>query len=371
MDKLALKRLTASDLTFFKWHFVNRQAGKQKALNLSRNVFVDELYPMLARKTTDSKYPVSLYLYGPGVAEAHILQRKILKTPSYKNWRLNGELIYPPEDDPERFNVLEPGDLALMGFEGASYPTAVYIDFIARNNSDDKSLFDPLDNFLGRPYGNMKRITINELENLVDRLDLPHNHPIYRYIINEDLIETVQGDAEAQLRVYRKTGRVMSSDELKNAKQKSDETGRRGEELVAFYLQKMLIDGDIIEYEWTSKENSIAPYDFKIRLSDGKKLRIDVKSTTGNFSTPLHISTAELITMAENAIYDYLLYRVYNLTEDGGMVRVSNPMSDYAQTVLKIFCEFPLGTRVDSISCSPEKIAFNEEISLNFEDEGE
>ena len=47
MDKLALKRLTASDLTFFEWHFKNRNVGNQKAINLNADVFSDQLYPAL------------------------------------------------------------------------------------------------------------------------------------------------------------------------------------------------------------------------------------------------------------------------------------------------------------------------------------
>ena len=47
MDKLALKRLTASDLTFFEWQFKNRNAGNQKAINLNADVFSNQLYPAL------------------------------------------------------------------------------------------------------------------------------------------------------------------------------------------------------------------------------------------------------------------------------------------------------------------------------------
>ncbi len=47
MRKFALKRLTASDLTFFVWHFKNRNAGNQKAINLNADVFVGKLFPSL------------------------------------------------------------------------------------------------------------------------------------------------------------------------------------------------------------------------------------------------------------------------------------------------------------------------------------
>ena len=47
MSKLALKKLTASDLTLFEWHFRNRNAGNQKAINLNADVFVQQLFPAL------------------------------------------------------------------------------------------------------------------------------------------------------------------------------------------------------------------------------------------------------------------------------------------------------------------------------------
>ena len=40
LKKLALKRLTASDLTFFEWHYRSRNAGNQKAINLNTDVFI-------------------------------------------------------------------------------------------------------------------------------------------------------------------------------------------------------------------------------------------------------------------------------------------------------------------------------------------
>ena len=80
--KLALKRLTASDLTLFKWHFQNHPAGKQKAFNLDASVLVDELYPQLGEPALvpQPRYPLDLYLCGPGLAPANNLQRKILNS---------------------------------------------------------------------------------------------------------------------------------------------------------------------------------------------------------------------------------------------------------------------------------------------------
>ena len=126
LRKLAIKRLTASDLTLFEWHFRNHTAGNQKAINLNADVFIDQLYPALPELATEKggKIPLDLFIYGPGFAGEHNLQRKIVKFGAYKNWRLNGEYIADPTDFPERFRILSPGDYAIFDFEGAAVPTS-------------------------------------------------------------------------------------------------------------------------------------------------------------------------------------------------------------------------------------------------------
>lgn len=124
--KLAVKRLTASDLTFFEWHFRNHNAGNQKAINLNADVFVDELYPALPELSIDSgKVPVDISVFGPNGKGLQNLQRKIVKFGTYKNWRLNGEFIYNPNEDPGRYNVLSPGDFAFLEFSGAALPASL------------------------------------------------------------------------------------------------------------------------------------------------------------------------------------------------------------------------------------------------------
>src|SRR2546426_10861620 len=95
--KLCVKRLTDSDLTFFEWHFRNRNAGNQKAINLNADVFVEELFPVLRDSAPPSgKLPIGLFIYGPGTGGELNLQRKIMKGAAYKNWRLNGEFVHNP-----------------------------------------------------------------------------------------------------------------------------------------------------------------------------------------------------------------------------------------------------------------------------------
>ena len=70
MRRLALKHLTRSDLTLFRWHFENENAGRQKAINLNADVFIEALYPALPplAQERDGRLPIDLYIYGPGMA---------------------------------------------------------------------------------------------------------------------------------------------------------------------------------------------------------------------------------------------------------------------------------------------------------------
>jgi hypothetical protein len=65
--KLAIKKLTQSDLTLFKWHFINRPAGNQKGFNLDARVLVRSLYPLLPEVVTtlpNQRVPLDLIFTG-------------------------------------------------------------------------------------------------------------------------------------------------------------------------------------------------------------------------------------------------------------------------------------------------------------------
>jgi hypothetical protein len=67
--KLAVKRLTGSDLTLFAHQFHTTPRGKQKAINLNADVFVSEFYPAIGQSPIDvpQRFPIDLYIYGPGL----------------------------------------------------------------------------------------------------------------------------------------------------------------------------------------------------------------------------------------------------------------------------------------------------------------
>ena len=100
-EKLALKRLAGSDLSFFDHHFRNQTYGghRQKGINLNTDVFVDQFYPQ-AHSLLGARWPVLTTLYGPGTAPALVPPGNPQRPITYnnaKNWRLNGGTI---PDDP-------------------------------------------------------------------------------------------------------------------------------------------------------------------------------------------------------------------------------------------------------------------------------
>src|SRR5689334_4630613 len=118
----AVKRLTRSDLTFFRSKFLQLNVGNQKSINLNRDVFIDRLFPDLPALADE--VPVRLAVIGPSGGGEFVVTRKILKKGTYKNWRLNGEFLPDPEGETGRFNELQERDLALFAFEGVVQPTA-------------------------------------------------------------------------------------------------------------------------------------------------------------------------------------------------------------------------------------------------------
>lgn len=85
-----------------------------------------------------------MYIYGPGHSGAHNLQRKILKGTAYKNWRLDGEYINNPENEPKRYNLLLPGDFAVFELQGRILPSSAKMVLISQTLPADRIIHENL-----------------------------------------------------------------------------------------------------------------------------------------------------------------------------------------------------------------------------------
>lgn len=366
--KLALKRLTASDLTLFEWHFRNRNAGNQKAINLNRNVFVDALYPALpdAAVEHEGRLPLDLTIIGPGGKGEVNLQRKIIKFGAYKNWRLNGEFIYNPEEDPDRFNELRPDDVALFEFVGRVVPASARMVLVGKNYAYDTALYTALDGLLGE--SKMLPLSAEQLTRLVDGGSVPLQHPVRLLAIDEVLEDAAQGGAVGLEKLWKGIGRQrLSQEALQRARRNAEDIGRMGEELVAAYFERQLEQGRIGSYHWASNENAVAPYDFKVSIEEEHRL-IDVKSTTGGFDRKLHISINELRQIADGE-ERYDLWRLYELNEVRAKVRVAENVREVCAVVVKAVKKLPVGVLPDSFSVDPAYFQFGEDFIIDTFDE--
>ncbi|AZD79034.1 protein NO VEIN domain-containing protein [Pseudomonas chlororaphis] len=361
--KLALKRLTASDLTLFKWHLQHHPAGKQKGFNLDTRILVDRLYPQLGEPALvpQPRFPLDLYLYGPGLAPANNLQRKILK--QQKNWRLNGELIYNPVESPDLYNVLVPGDYALFEFSGDVIPTTANVVLISSALTADAGIHAELVRRF--PDGSMWVLEEGLIQEVLARAVPPTGHPLYDWTETSFLEDAALGGAVGVEAINsRRGGRGISPEDFMRSRRNAEATGVAGEELLNAWLEGEQRGGRVQAFEWTASDNAVAPYDFRIMDADGEVRVVDAKSTVGGFSNPIHLSLSEL-KVAVHGPEPYDIYRLYEVGESGAKMRVARNVGLSLHNAFEALSAFPEGITVDGFSIRPECLDFlTEEIIL-------
>lgn len=373
VDRIALKRLTASDLTFFESLFRSLNSGNQKSINLNADVFVDEFYaslPGLIGSGAPDRILVSLTVIGPAAAPPYTLSRAITKRVAYKNWRLNGEFIWDPEGEPGRFNILSANDLALMEFSGEPVPQKVSLVLLAQKSGTDAPFHGALSPVI--PGGRKTMIQISRQELATAIAGILPSHPIWAFAedpaFEADLEDAAFGGIEGTEKLTKKTAKSVSATALAAAKASAEKNGREGEALAWSYIQKQVGAGLYTDAVWASKENAVSSYDFSLKPPAGAEILIDAKSTSGEFSNKIHMSIAEIKAAAVAKHYE--LWRVYDLDEDGACLRISKPISSFAKSILAGLNP-PSSVTVDSVSIDPNVLTWNEEIQIEQEDEAD
>lgn len=366
MRKIALKRLTASDLTFFEWQFKNQPAGNQKAINLNADVFVDQLYPALpaiALPQLGGRIPIDLHVYGPGLTDDYNLQRKIIKAPAYKNWRLDGEFIYNPSGQPRRFDVLAPNDFVVIEFVGEPLPVSANLIFVAKAAAADTDVFNELSGLLGGQ--SMVVVSPTWFDAMATRLTIPDSHPINVIRLETVLEDAALGGIKGIDQLSRHAVLVQLSREgLQRARESARAAGDLGEELIDAYLRGLKTSGQIADFEWTSIMNAVAPYDFRVHEKNGSPVSVEVKATAGSFDAVVHISLNELRAM-NTGTDRYDLYRVFEMTSGTAKVRVARDMKTFAAKLLAAANGLPAGVTIDSVSVAPSILSFGKEVVIH------
>lgn len=278
-------------------------------------------------------------------------------------------LVFNPQDSPDRFNSLKPGDFVIFDFLGDLLPTSARAVFISKSIPEDEKLHAIFEEALGQK--SMTAWTASKMAELIESVAAPDAHPINELLLDAALEDAaLKGILGTTRLLRRKSGRKLSRQDLKAALGRADDTGWRGEAFVNAYLAKLKQDNEIHSFEWVSDENAIAPNDFSVDIDGKNFFLIDVKSTAGDFDCPIHISASELYAMqGDQQRYD--LYRVYEMGESRATLRVAKDLGSFAKEILKYLAALPTGVTADSVSVKCSIFHFDDPIEITLPDEPE
>ncbi|WP_298236586.1 DUF3883 domain-containing protein [uncultured Azohydromonas sp.] len=356
----SLKRLRASDLSLFKTYFLDHPGTNQKGFNLDVKIMEGKFFPdlrALLESLPKHAAHVDLTLVGPGGAEPHSLARKVKR--DAKNIRLNGECVDAPVDDPERYDVLAPNDLAVMEFIGCPLPVAVNVVLIARSHELDQCLYKVFDKLMPDVADSMRSLSLREIEDAILECVLPKDHPILDWLEDGLLEEVGQGNARVAEEINaRRSGRGMDPEAFMAAKASAERTGRWGEELLNGYFESLYRFPGSGEYEWVSRANAISPFDFRFSHGTHAERHIDAKSTSGPFERPIYMSVAEIRHAVHSGI-PYDIYRLFHVTEDAAVFRIARDVGPKLAEILDALVHLPTGASVESLSFDPSFFEFS------------
>lgn len=351
--KIAIKSLTPSDLSFFKAHV---KLSRQKAINLNSDVFIDHFYPGL--KGTFDQVPIELSVIGPGGKATHRLMRKALRTQGAKNWRLNGEFIHDPDNEPGRYDGLAENDFAVLSFEGNERPRAAALVLVSAQSDSrlHKAVASALD-FDGR---NSMRVVqeavIADIRALTIEAYAAGAHPFDALVIQDTVEDVLFGNTAEAPVGSGLSGRsvAMTAQELRQQLLVAEETGQLGEELFEAWLTSKGHDED--DFEWVSATHARSAFDFDVRVArwigDTPHVFVDVKTTRGSFDRHLHMSIAELRFAATTP--SYRIARIYDVAGSKPKLRILRDVHAFARKVVESLGALPASVTIDSVQVKPD-----------------
>lgn len=199
--------------------------------------------------------------------------------------------------------------------------------------------------------------------------------PLMNYI--ENIVNKNNSGIIEELEIASQVGssKKFRPFDLEKANAIFKDTGRRGEELVNIYLDKLKHQKQIFNFTWYNKSlESGLPYDFTIQENNQNVIHVDAKSTLYKFERPLIFSNQEIDFIAQNS-QNYNIFRVYNLSENAtNSLRICKNSKSFASTINPEIHKFEKNIEPLDILLKSTKLAvlpthkefhFNPEIGLN------
>lgn len=155
--------------------------------------------------------------------------------------------------------------------------------------------------------------------------------------------------------------RAITPAQLKAAREALERLGSKGEEIVDDYLKAQKSAGALRSYRWVSRTSADAPFDFEVTLPNGRKKRVEVKTTGGNYRQRFRLSYAQVKEMAKGG--DFEIWRVSDVTPRGATLRVSLAVRRQARRILEI-CEDLGNVRAAVFVVPPTEFDFGPPVAI-------
>lgn len=373
--RFAVKKLTRSDLTLFDVQLHKQNAGKQKAINLNRDVFVDVLFPDAPglAEGLALQFRCDLRILGPrGIRDPRIVVRKVIAAGgTQKNWRLNGETVraVPEDADPDRYDDLQEDDIAVFGFDGVGTPDAIILVLLSADHPADSGLHA---GFLALLGGRSMRSVSEEELSSIAATSVPE-HPIRELSDPEldALLEEAAMGSSIASKVLRKRGtRRTSHKAFAEARAAAERIGRDGEVLVRGFLRGEQEAGRIRSFVWEAETDATHPHDFTVIGNDGISKPVEVKSTSGEHARGLMFSHAEIEFAAGAQSLE--VWRVSEMRDGRAKLRFAKSLSPIAQRLVKVAGTIEVGVMPNGWTISPEALApWSAPIDISMDDDPE
>ncbi len=162
------------------------------------------------------------------------------------------------------------------------------------------------------------------------------NHPAFSNILSflENKINGVSQNILRDLEIASQVGdykKKFKALDLEKAAERCKEIGRKGEELIAEYLDREKFARRISNYIWENRSREVGkPYDFIIDAALHSEKFIDVKSTSFDFAQEVIFSENEISFINElNNDTKYYAYRVFDINDETKKLAICNKCLKY------------------------------------------